>query len=106
MDGSGRSLNPISGSIYAGATPGGGPGTGVYLGGGASKGIIEGIASGNAPNEIGTVPRASDAEGSSATANSDAAASGTKRAKGRTNIQIIPSRAKSTQKEKEVLIDM
>jgi hypothetical protein len=82
--------------MYAGATPGG-QGVGVYLGGGTDKGIIEGVASSNVPSEM--MP---SAENIPAATSPDAAAS--KATKGHTNIQIIPSKAKNTQKE--VLINI
>jgi len=81
--------------MYAGATPGGGAGPGVFLGSGIDKGF-DGLISGSADNEASLNPPAAAAE---TTATADATASGTKPAKGRTNIQIIRSR-----KEKEVLI--
>ncbi|XP_014475845.1 PREDICTED: uncharacterized protein LOC106745083 isoform X2 [Dinoponera quadriceps] len=100
LDGSGRSLNPISGGMYAGATPGGGLGTGVYLGGGVAKdGGIEYAASSNVPTDtFGEYPQAS---GSTARKEStaDANESETKPpTRGHTNIQIIPSKSR---KEKE-----
>lgn len=98
----GRSLNPIAGGLYAGATPGG-PGTGVYLGGGLGGAEIDGAAAGNAAAEANVNSRASGATTREANATAEAAASVTKSTKGRTNIQIIRSRA---QKEKEVLFDM
>lgn len=95
----GRSSNPISGGLYAGATPGG-PGTGVYLGGGLGGAGINGAAAGSdGPNANSG---ASGATTRDANATADAAASVTKLTKGRTNIQIIRSRA---QKEKEVLFE-
>lgn len=90
-------MNPISGGLYAGATPGG-PGVGVHLGGGLG---MDGPAAGSTVDEANAAPRASGAGEANATA--DAATSVTKPSKGRTNIQIIRSRA---QKEKEVSIDM
>lgn len=103
----GRSLNPISGGLYAGATPGG-PGVGVHLGGGLGSEGMDGAAAGSTVDEANAAPRAvSGAEEAKATA--DAAASVTKPSKGRTNIQIIRSRAqkeKDERKEKEVSIDM
>lgn len=95
LDGSGRSANPISGGLYAGATPGGGPGPGVFLGGGVDQPGFDGIISGSAANEANLNPPAG-----TTTIPASADAGGTK-PKGRTNIQIIRSRA---QKEKEVSI--
>lgn len=101
----GRSLNPISGGLYAGATPGG-PGVGVQLGGGLGSGGIDGAAVGSAqPIDEANVGASGAGE---AKAIADAATSVTK-PKGHTNIQIIRSRAqkeKDEQKEKEVSIDM
>lgn len=94
----GRSANPVSGGLYAGATPGG-PGVGVQLGGGLGKEGVEGVVAGTAADEANASAGASGATGATATA--DAAASVTK-SKGHTNIQIIRSRK---EKEKEVSID-
>ncbi|CAL1685328.1 unnamed protein product [Lasius platythorax] len=100
----GRSFNPISGGLYAGATPGG-PGTGVYLGGGlGGRGGIDGAAGGSAADEANANPRASGATTGEINATADAAASVTKPPKGRTNIQIIRSKPKDAQKEKEKVI--
>lgn len=98
----GRSLNPISGGLYAGATPGG-PGVGVQLGGGL--GGIDGAAAGSTVDEA----KAGASGAGEANATADAATSVTKPSKGHTNIQIIRSRAqkeRDEQKEKEVSIDM
>ncbi|XP_029173838.1 glycine-rich protein 1 isoform X2 [Nylanderia fulva] len=84
----GRSVNPISGGLYAGATPGG-PGTGVFLGGG-----VAGAETNVRPSASGTTTKETNAT-------ADAAASVTKPAKGHTNIQIIRSKPKDAQKEKE-----
>ncbi|XP_025159821.1 uncharacterized transmembrane protein DDB_G0289901 isoform X2 [Harpegnathos saltator] len=100
LDGSGRSVNPIAGGMYAGATPGGGLGTGVFLGGGVGK---NGDIPFAAPSDVsytgfGDSPQAA---GATTTEKTDAAASASSEAKatrGRTNIQIIPSRSR---KEKE-----
>lgn len=90
LDGTGRSANPIAGGLYAGATPGG-PGTGVFLGGGIDQAGFDGLLSGSAANEASLNPPA-------AAATTTTPASSTKP---RTNIQIIRSKA---QKEKEVSI--
>ncbi|XP_012537422.1 uncharacterized protein LOC105837311 [Monomorium pharaonis] len=96
----GRSANPIAGGLYAGATPGGGPGTGVFLGGGADQVFgFDGIISGSTTNEA-VKPVAAAGTVSTASASADAAANVTKPTKGRTNIQIIPSKGR---KEKEKL---
>ncbi|XP_011638873.1 glycine, alanine and asparagine-rich protein [Pogonomyrmex barbatus] len=92
LDGSGRSPNPIAGGMHAGATLGGGPGPGVFLGGGLDK-AIDGFISGSTPNEVGSNPPAPAATTPS---NEEA----TTKAKGRTNIQIIRSR-----KEKEKALE-
>lgn len=97
----GRSLNPISGGLYAGATPGG-PGTVVYLGNGIDRG---GLVGGVAADETNARPSASGATTRETNATADAAVSVTKPTKGHTNIQIIRSKAKDAQKEKEVSID-
>ncbi|XP_071563614.1 uncharacterized protein [Temnothorax nylanderi] len=108
LGGNGRSANPIAGGLYAGATPGGGPGPGVFLGGGLDQPGFNGIISGSMPNEAGLNPpaaaaAAAGAAGTTATTSASAdAAIGTKPPKGRTNIQIIRSRA---QKEKEKVIE-
>lgn len=105
VDGSGRSLNPISGSMYAGATPGGGPGTGVYLGGGVGKNGIEYSASSNVPADaFDSIPRPANvgtttAETTTRETDAEASQDETKPPRGRTNIQIIPSKSK---KDKEV----
>jgi len=78
--------------LYAGATPGG-PGTGVFLGGGVDQPGFGGLFSGSAANEANLNPPAAAAAETTTTP-----ASSTK-PKGRTNIQIIRSKA---QKEKEV----
>ncbi|XP_011268130.1 uncharacterized protein LOC105258533 isoform X1 [Camponotus floridanus] len=93
----GRSLNPISGGLYAGATPGG-PGVGVQLGGG-----IDGAAAGSTVDEA----KAGASGAGEANATADAATSVTKPSKGHTNIQIIRSRAqkeRDEQKEKVVAL--
>lgn len=100
MDGSGRSVNPVAGGLYAGATPGGGPGPGVFLGGGFDQPGFDGIISGSAIDETNLNPPAAAAGTSNIPASADTTASG-KKPKGRTNIQIIPSKA---HKEKEVSI--
>lgn len=102
LDGSGRSLNPISGGMYAGATPGGGPGTGVYLGGGIGKDGFEYAASSDVPADaFGAIPRAfGDTTMREAETTTGPNTSETKPpTRGRTNIQIIPSKSR---KEKEV----
>lgn len=98
MDGSGYSLNPISGGLYAGATPGGGPGPGVYLGNG---GGIEYAGSNDVPAEA---PDANpQADNKQSTKETDVTVVGAGEAKpatrGHTNIQIIPTKLN---KEKEV----
>lgn len=98
----GRSTKPISGGMYAGATPGG-PGPGVFLGGGVgAAGGIDGFASGSATKETDVNPRATADAAAGAAASADGAASETKPKKGYTNIQIIPSREKNAQKKNEV----
>ncbi|XP_020282045.1 uncharacterized transmembrane protein DDB_G0289901 isoform X3 [Pseudomyrmex gracilis] len=98
----GRSTKPISGGMYAGATPGGGPGPGVFLGGGVgAAGGIDGFASGSATKETDVNPRATADAAAGAAASADGAASETKPKKGYTNIQIIPSREKNAQKKNE-----
>ncbi|EGI70807.1 hypothetical protein G5I_00388 [Acromyrmex echinatior] len=97
LDGSRRSVNPIAGGLYAGATPGGGPGPGVFLGGGFDQPGFDGIISGSANNEANLNPPEVAAETSNTPVNADTTTSG-KKPKGRTNIQIIPSKA---HKEKE-----
>ncbi|XP_070163159.1 uncharacterized protein [Polyergus mexicanus] len=102
----GRSFNPIAGGLYAGATPGG-PGTGVYLGGGLGGAGMDGAAASIGSDEANANSRASGATTREANATADAAASVTKLTKGRTNIQIIRSRAqkeKDAQKEKEKVV--
>ncbi|XP_032673545.1 uncharacterized protein LOC116845224 isoform X2 [Odontomachus brunneus] len=105
LDGSGRSLNPISGGMYAGATPGGGPGTGVYLGGGYGKDGVEYTISSDVPVDASdaipqpagtTTTKKSDEK----SAGTDEGADETKPTRGRTNIQIIPRK----EKEKVTLV--
>lgn len=107
MDGSGRSLNPISGGLYAGATTGGvGPGTGVYLGGGLAAKEFAGPG-GVIVDEFIENRRAADAiptQAPAALPGVNSATNETKPTRGYTNIQIIPSKPKDGQKEKEVLI--
>lgn len=79
----------------------------MYLGGGLGGAEIDGAAAGNAAAEANVNSRASGATTREVNATAEAATSVTK-SKGRTNIQIIRSRAqkeKDTQKEKEVLFD-
>ncbi|XP_018401637.1 PREDICTED: uncharacterized protein LOC108778839 [Cyphomyrmex costatus] len=102
LDGTGRSVNPIAGGLYAGATPGGGPGPGVFLGGGFDQPGFDGIISGSTNNEANLNPPAAPAGTSSASASADATTSEKKPTRGRTNIQIIPSKA---HKEKEKVLD-
>ncbi|KAL0134422.1 hypothetical protein PUN28_001303 [Cardiocondyla obscurior] len=102
VGGNGRSPNPIAGGLYAGATPGGGPGPGVFLGGGLDQ-KYDGFISGSTANEASmTPPAAAAAAGATAASINTDAASETKPSKGRTNIQIIRSKA---QKEKEKVVE-
>jgi len=115
LDGSGRSAKPISGGMYAGATPGG-EGIGVYLGNQElAVGGIGPLADGSNPVVVakevsanaGADPGASiDANVDGNVASADAAATATKRSKGHTNIQIIPSRSESARKRQEVLLSL
>ncbi|KYN23500.1 hypothetical protein ALC57_04084, partial [Trachymyrmex cornetzi] len=100
LDGSGRSVNPIAGGLYAGATPGGGPGPGVFLGGGFDQPGFDGIISGSTNNEANLNPPEAAARTFNTPASADTTASG-KKPIGRTNIQIIPSK---THKEKEKVL--
>ncbi|KYN35385.1 hypothetical protein ALC56_10220, partial [Trachymyrmex septentrionalis] len=100
LDGSRRSANPIAGGLYAGATPGGGPGPGVFLGGGFDQPGFDGIISGSANNEANLNPPEAAVGTSNIPASADTTASG-KKPKGRTSIQIIPSKAR---KEKEKVL--
>ena len=93
-------MNPIAGGLYAGATPGGGSGPGVFLGGGFDQPGFDGIISGSANNEAKLNPPEVAVGTSNTPASTDTTAS-EKKPKGRTNIQIIPSKA---HKEKEVSI--
>ncbi|RLU24165.1 hypothetical protein DMN91_004375 [Ooceraea biroi] len=110
LDGSGRSANPISGGMYAGATPGG-EGVGVFLGGGIGS---RGVEMDYGPFSDGVYPIAREGSANAgasvgadatdgASSGADAAASGTKPSRGHTNIQIIRSKPKDAQKEKVAL---
>jgi len=112
LDGSGRSAKAISGGMYAGATPGG-QGIGVYLGnqdiavdgiGPFADGSNPAIVAKEVSMNAGANPGATVDATIDASASADAAASATKPSKGRTNIQIIPSRSESARKRKEVLL--